>query len=521
MKKKILIILSLVLLLASLFCLVAVITTAEDAEPELSISAKALLIQNSVDIRYFVVAKNVANIYDVKLLVWNEPQENYVKGTEYAVVGYSGKGAPYQGVMEYYYDFEGVNAKMMADVFYAVPYLNLDGKEYYGEPHKYSVLEYAYNMMGKLDKEASTNTNLVNMLDVMLDYGAMAQKYFNYKTDRLANDSFYQVKVDGGLISDGFAKGLYLKGDEVVITANDATEGKEFSHWQNSAGEVVATTQTATITVGEKNDVYSPVYSVAYSVGLEYAENGDYYTVVRIGDCTDTSIIIPATYSGKAVTAIADEAFAGNTSIKDVFIPATVKTVGASAFDGCTALETVTFGDNPVLESIGAGAFAGCTALTEFTVPANVTGIGGGVFAGCASLTAINVENGSESYKSIDGNVYSYDGKAFVQYAVGKSDTAYEILDGATSIAPEAFSGASSLKTVIIPEGVTVIGNGAFIGCASISEVYFGGTDEGWSAISIEANNECIDNATLYCTKLVGDDEWNEDGSDTPIIGAI
>lgn len=516
MKKKILIILVSVMLLAALFCAIAITTTAEDAEPVLTISAKALLIQNSVDMRFYVVAENVADINEVKLLIWNEAQESYTKGTEYAVVEYKGKNGTYQGVTEYYYDFEGVNAKMMADVFYAMPYINVDGTDYYGELEKYSILEYSYNKMGKLDKTATDDTDLINMLEVMLDYGAMAQKYFDYKTDRLANDSFYQVKVTDGLLPDGFAKGLYLKGDEVVITANAAAEGKTFSHWQNSAGDVVSYEQTATVTVGEKNDVYSPVY-VSYSVGLEYTENGDYYTVTGIGDCSDTSIVIPETYSGKTVNAIGDNAFAGE-AMTEITVPATVKSIGVSAFSGCTSLEKVSISTNTQLESIGSEAFAGCSALAEFTVPANVTVIGDGAFAGCDSLVAIGVENGSENYKSVDGNVYSYDGTVFVQYAAGNSASAYEIADGVTSIAPEAFSGAAALETVTIPESVSVIGNGAFLECTSLSTVYFKGTDEAWSAVSIGTENTCLENATLYCTKVVDDDSWSEDNSDTPIV---
>lgn len=514
MKKKILIILASVLLLATLFCAATLTSSAEDAEPELSISATALLIQNSVDIRYFVVAENVANINDVKLLVWNEPQENYVKGTEYAQVEYSGKGAPYQGVMEYYYDFEGVNAKMMADVFYAVPYVNVNGKDYYGTVKKYSVLEYSYSKMGKLDKAATTDTKLINMLDVMLDYGAMAQVYFDYKTDRLANDDFYQVKVSGGLLSDGFAKGLYLEGDEAVLTASAAPAGKSFVCWQNSAGDIVATTATATVKVGDKNDTYTAIYKA----GLEYSENGSGYTVVGMGDSTDENLTIPSTYNGKRVTAIADGAFANSSSLVSVSIPATVEFIGASAFENCTSLKSVTFGENSLLETVENHAFYGCKGLTAVMLPANVENLGAGAFGGCNLLTSIEVENGSESYKSIDGHLYSFDGTLLVQYVAGSREASYDIIDGVTGVAPEAFAGASNLTTLTIPEGLVNIGNGAFLNCTALCDVYFEGTENAWVSVSIGENNNALLSANIYCTKHVGDGEWEEENEDTPIV---
>lgn len=48
-----------------------------------------------------------------------------------------------------------------------------------------------------------------------------------------------------------------------------------------------------------------------YSKGLAYEldDTSTYYTVIGIGSCTDTDIIIPNTYNGKPVTSIGDNAF--------------------------------------------------------------------------------------------------------------------------------------------------------------------------------------------------------------------
>lgn len=87
----------------------------------------------------------------------------------------------------------------------------------------------------------------------------------------------------------------------------------------------------------------SPVEETG-SVGLSYSLNGDgSYWVTSVGECTDTEVVIPAHYNGKAVTGIAEEAFAYNETITSVYIPSSVKKIQANAFLLCMNLEKVTF----------------------------------------------------------------------------------------------------------------------------------------------------------------------------------
>lgn len=71
-----------------------------------------------------------------------------------------------------------------------------------------------------------------------------------------------------------------------------------------------------------------------YSVGFEYSLNTDEkgYTVVGIGYCNDTDLIIPATYRGLPVTAIGSYAFEFDRSFTSVSIPASVTTIERYAF---------------------------------------------------------------------------------------------------------------------------------------------------------------------------------------------
>lgn len=77
----------------------------------------------------------------------------------------------------------------------------------------------------------------------------------------------------------------------------------------------------------------------------EYSLNADGkgYTIVGIGNITDTKITFPATYNNLPVTAIVEGAFQNNTNITSVEIPKNIVKIGKNAFLGCTNLKSVEF----------------------------------------------------------------------------------------------------------------------------------------------------------------------------------
>ena len=115
---------------------------------------------------------------------------------------------------------------------------------------------------------------------------------------------------------------------------------------------------------------------------------GNQYYVINDADTTvyTDSMLTSITTSGRfyiASESIMDNAFKNCTKIKYVLL-GDAKTVGDSAFEGCTALLSVLSYDN--LTTIGDSAFRGDVKLKEARFPATLTSIGEDAFNGCTAL---------------------------------------------------------------------------------------------------------------------------------------
>ena len=125
------------------------------------------------------------------------------------------------------------------------------------------------------------------------------------------------------------------------------------------------------------------------------------------------------------------------------------------------------------VKNIYDSAFRGNKTITSVVIPDSVTSIGSGAFI-CNSLNQITVTEENAFYKSIEGNLYTKDGKKLLQYAIGKDATEFYIPDSVTSIGDYAFSVCSSITSVVIGDNVTSIGDYAFYFCSSITSVVIG-----------------------------------------------
>lgn len=107
---------------------------------------------------------------------------------------------------------------------------------------------------------------------------------------------------------------------------------------------------------------------------------------------------------------------------------------------------------------------------TSATIPASVGKIGRYAFGHCFKLAAINVAEDNPFYKSIDGVVYSKDGKTLVLCPAGRTGN-FTVPHHATSIAPYAFYSCKKLNSITLAQGTTEIPDGAFAGCWGLEDV--------------------------------------------------
>ena len=84
-----------------------------------------------------------------------------------------------------------------------------------------------------------------------------------------------------------------------------------------------------------------------------------------------------------------------------ITIPGSVNSIGDYAFLNCKNLTVVTIPNG--VETIGNSVFSKCTNLSSVTIPANVNEIGYCAFSGCDSLISIEVAEGNQKYRSVDG----------------------------------------------------------------------------------------------------------------------
>lgn len=150
----------------------------------------------------------------------------------------------------------------------------------------------------------------------------------------------------------------------------------------------------------------------------------------------------------------------------DVEIPSSVTKIGDSAFDGCPLLESVTIPDG-VLD-IGAHAFCCCDGLENILIPQSVTNIGTRAFGSCYNLRSFAVDPANRFYSARDGFLLNKDGTVLVQ---GVNGVEVMIPEGVTAIGEAAFEDCSRLEAVEIPNSVTDIGGWAFSGCDSLMDV--------------------------------------------------
>ena len=202
-------------------------------------------------------------------------------------------------------------------------------------------------------------------------------------------------------------------------------------------------------------------------------------------DAFNSSVNLTEINIPNSINFLEDKAFGGCIKLTSVTIGADVKLNGENIFVSCPIKEAtvptsaLSFIPKESVEkivlnggtSLDAGALYDFTKLASLELSKDIASISENAFIDCPSLLNITVNEGNTNYKSINGNLYSYDEKTFVKYAVAKTDNSFSIPDGVVTIANSAFYDAVNLVSISIPNTVTTIESEAFSCCDSLISI--------------------------------------------------
>lgn len=230
----------------------------------------------------------------------------------------------------------------------------------------------------------------------------------------------------------------------------------------------------------------------------------------------DKEIILP-----EEITRIDQEAFDQCPKLTGITLPKTLKSIGRRAFWGLRDLTVLRLPDS--ITNIERGAFEDCQQLKKVTLPDGLTSIEAEAFAGCSSLEDINLPEGlisigdeafcrcyrlkdvkfPESLKVIGRDAFK---ASFEVSSTGlpkglisiNGDVKPDIIEGQSSsndpfimVNGSLIGYTGSERHVVIPDGVTLIGNGVFQGHAELN-----------SAIVPDSVTYITDNAFSDCPNL-------------------
>lgn len=211
--------------------------------------------------------------------------------------------------------------------------------------------------------------------------------------------------------------------------------------------------------------------------GFVYVDNGDgTCNITGYNDFYADSVTIPQTINDLTVVSITG--FRQKKSIQSVYIPETVKEIGAHAFYNCQKLSSVAIGTG--VKTIGKSAFYGCNELTSVNLR-NTEVLGDMVFYGCSKLEWVNCGTALKSIgtrafwnaKKLNYLKFSPTLETIGDYAFANCEALPSPVfpDSLKSIGLSAFSNCKAIETITFGTGELVIGAYAFENCTLLTEV--------------------------------------------------
>lgn len=192
-----------------------------------------------------------------------------------------------------------------------------------------------------------------------------------------------------------------------------------------------------------------------------FTKNGE-LTLFFAGGCT--SCEIPA-----GVRVIGSDAFGFAPNLRHITLCKGVEIIEKFAFCDISALRDINIPEGVRL--LGKGAFMGCQKLEALHIPSTVEEIGSMAFPNAGAFCKITVDEDNPRFAAENGVLYSKD-KTRLVFAPPKTvGKCFAVPNHVSEIGAGAFEGSLDLEEVILPPGVSAIGQRAFIGCRSLQRI--------------------------------------------------
>ena len=319
---------------------------------------------------------------------------------------------------------------------------------------------------------------------------------------------------------DNYAFNLCGKYTEIIMSDSIVNIGKhafseirtlksiDFSDSLKTIGEYAFSYAQFNLTSVEFPDSLEDIdnYAFCYCRNLSSVVFSD--SLIEIGsssfsNCNITGeLIIP-----DSVKVVAPSAFESNVNLTSVYIGSGVEKLGIpslslsyTVFSSCSALEEINVSEHNQYYSSSQGVLYNKDkseviivpqAISgEITLPSTVQDFSYTTVKGCKNITVFNVEEGSLYYKSVDGIIYTADGKELIRCPYPKSGS-ITVAEGTEYIGSYAFDACTKITEVILPDSLVSIYNYAFNGCNGLTKINFPN--------SLKAINQC---AFRYCSSL-------------------
>lgn len=160
--------------------------------------------------------------------------------------------------------------------------------------------------------------------------------------------------------------------------------------------------------------------------------------------------------------------------MSNVTIPQNVTSIGDYTFAYCQSLTNFTVPNG--VTSIGKDVFQWCAGLRSITIPNSVTSIGDWAFYNCTSLEKVIISDLSAwcciSFGEGPSNPLFYANHLYLGESTEITDLV--IPDGITKIGNHAFERCSGITSVTIPNSVITIGENSFYGCDGLKLLTIG-----------------------------------------------